>query len=52
MTHADTQCDMRQLRRFIRRLSVPEPEVVAIIGAVVLAALAVLASFVDWLSHP
>ena len=43
---------MRPLRRILRKLRAPDPEAVVIIAVVVLAALAVLADFVDWLSRP
>ncbi len=46
------QCCMRPLRRILRNLRVPDPEAIVIIAVVVMAALAVLADFIAWLSHP
>ena len=40
------------LRRLLQRLQMPEAEDIALIGAIVLAGIAVLADFVSWLSQP
>jgi hypothetical protein len=36
----------------MRKIAPPDPEAIAIIGALILAALALLAEFVSWLAHP
>ena len=43
---------MRPLLRILRKLRAPDPEAVVVIAAVVMAALAVLADLIAWLSRP